>query len=646
MAEKYHLSFSIGPVQAFVTQARRTRDLWVGSVLLSWLAESALVAVENEFEEKFEQGTATTILPDRSGIRGKLTSIESGFGGIPNRFEIEFESANDAARSGTVAQQGFQNAWQTACDAVWMMIGEAEQSGNATENIWKRQTESFWELSWIVASPSGRSKTIGDMAAARKLIRNVPVTEEGGVKCSLMHEWQELSGYERRDDQTAFWNAVRRCSGVGTLDLRDGERLCAMALIKRLLPAVDTQVFGRSFQQKNWPSTAFLAAMPWLHEVQQNPTARAAADAYVAAARKAGVCQSEVEAAKDAEMPWARIDAPAWFTTSIHNNEWLMEQSDTGMLIKQLDDLYRVTAGRKPIPFYALLLMDGDSMGSLLHAIKDPTALSQCLSRFTSGVNQAVKEHGGRTVYAGGDDVLALLPATETLAIADRLSHEYQRSFVGVLEDTSEVQATISAAIVYAHWKQPLRQVLQHAHRLLDDVAKNATGRDAVAIGIVKGSGLNAQWAVPWKTLRELKMIRGDESIIHRFQESPSGDAEKKPVFNASFLCHLRDQFARLIGRLPEQPGSFGLMHDNFQANEKRQDILLALANSEYRRRLSSEDRTQSLDETREFVRPLVELTRHVIRGEQPDTRKVGFDGWRVARFLKQVDDGEMQDHE
>ena len=34
--------FSLGPVQGFVAQARRTRDLWSGSFLLSYLAGCAI----------------------------------------------------------------------------------------------------------------------------------------------------------------------------------------------------------------------------------------------------------------------------------------------------------------------------------------------------------------------------------------------------------------------------------------------------------------------------------------------------------------------------------------------------------------------------------------------------------------------------
>lgn len=58
--------FTIGPVQGFVAQARRTRDLWAGSFLLSWLAGQAMAAV-------FNQG-GTITFPDvgtKSGSSGK-----------------------------------------------------------------------------------------------------------------------------------------------------------------------------------------------------------------------------------------------------------------------------------------------------------------------------------------------------------------------------------------------------------------------------------------------------------------------------------------------------------------------------------------------------------------------------------------------
>lgn len=39
------LHFTLGPVQGFIADARRTRDLWAGSFLLSWLTGQAMAAL-------------------------------------------------------------------------------------------------------------------------------------------------------------------------------------------------------------------------------------------------------------------------------------------------------------------------------------------------------------------------------------------------------------------------------------------------------------------------------------------------------------------------------------------------------------------------------------------------------------------------
>lgn len=648
-ANNFHLSFSIGPVQAFVAQARRTRDLWCGSWLLSYLAESALVAIENEFIN------AKAIIPDRSDNCGQLTSVENATGGIPNRFEVTFDSREEAVAAGNRAAKSFHTAWEKKiAEAVRTLMEPAFKHGNQSEDIWNRQVENFWEVSWIVAQPKTDQSTIGEFAAARKLFRNVKPSEEAGVKCSLMPQWQELSGYDRSDEQKLFWRAVRKLEGIGGLDIGENERLSAIALIKRLFPKTDQKVLGQSLQQKHWPSTAFFAATPWLKEIQreQNGSALEAARTYINAAKNAGVHLSEFEAAKDAGIAWAAVDGPAWSTAAIRNNEWGIADNHQKQLLQSLRELYELMNGKKPVPFYALLLMDGDSMGKLLGALGgDPSKLSRCLGTFTSAVDRLVAspEFNGRTIYAGGDDVMAMLPAIHALPAAAKLEQNYQQAFAETLKEKASA-ATISAAIVYAHWKQPLRQVLELAHHLLDDVAKKQTGRDSLAVGIMKGSGLNAQWSAPWEFVRKQKLIDLNDSIIHQFTKDektklPSG--ESFPSFNASFLYHLRNHYSRLVGHTLDQPGSFVRFDESTNGQD---DMFLALANAEYRRRLSRDQQTsKDVDTTWEQVVPLIELSRQAVRqdGElKVDNNTFGFDGWRIARFLKQVHDGEVQDDE
>ena len=84
-----------------------------------------------------------------------------------------------------------------------------------------------------------------------------------------MGDWQEISGFVRgrqRHLQDSFWTELQRT--VGRLDIRDGERLCAVALVKRLFPKLGAtrqeRAIGWRLGAANWPSTAYMAAVPWL----------------------------------------------------------------------------------------------------------------------------------------------------------------------------------------------------------------------------------------------------------------------------------------------------------------------------------------------------------------------------------------------
>src|SRR5579884_4046007 len=46
--KQYMLLFSLGPVQSFIAQARKTRDLMLGSFLLSMLMEAAMKGLDKE----------------------------------------------------------------------------------------------------------------------------------------------------------------------------------------------------------------------------------------------------------------------------------------------------------------------------------------------------------------------------------------------------------------------------------------------------------------------------------------------------------------------------------------------------------------------------------------------------------------------
>jgi CRISPR-associated protein Cmr2 len=281
--------------------------------------------------------------------------------------------------------------------------------------------------------------------------------------------------------------------------------------------------------------------------------------------------------------------------------------------------------------------MDGDSLGELLGQLGSPRALSECLATFAGKVDGIVKKNDGRTVYAGGDDVLALVPASQALKTAEQLCDQYRDAF------SSTDTATISAAIVFAHWRYPLRQVLRTAHRLLDDAAKDQTGRDSIALGIVLGSGLKAVWSVPWSVLRGQNV--GTTSLFEMVEEHfGSDDKDEQAKFSASYLYLLRERFGRLFDDSKDQPGAFNRI-------PFAPVLLRDLAHAEYRRRMPQKERNViSQQNTQQIIDQLMSLSREWKRNK-PDVPKAdpntfAFDGWRVARFLRQLQDGKVGDHD
>lgn len=638
MSERIHLSVTVGPVQAFVAQARRTRDLWAGSWLLSFLSETALAAAENT--------GGITLIPYRQKEQHGKVSV-SAIGGYPNWFELSFDSQKDAERGAELAIENFYKQWRKIAAAVWQSSVEpVVEFGHKTKAIWQRQIEAFWEISWIINPPDKEKGTIGDLMAIRKNLRNVSATEEPGTKCSLIPVYQEISGHFGHghwEKQKGFWKELAK--NVPKLDVKEGERLCAIALIKRLFPRVIDKAVGENvsndLKRISVPSTAFMAALPWLKQLGADSLKMA--KQYADDSVKAGYEKAEYKAARNNGIDWASPSGNIWFISSLRQNEPKLEDKAVQDLIDQLKSIYQHTDDKKPVPFYAMLLMDGDSMGSLLKHLGNPTQLSQCLGTFSEQVDRIINHHSGWTVYAGGDDVMALLPSESALIAADQLRIAYQNSFVNT--PASDI-ATISGAIVYSHYHYPLLNVLSTAHHLLDDIAKDKTGRDALAIGIIPSSGLNTVWSVPWSVVQGEPT--GCQNLGLLIDQFDAGEQDYKlPHFNASYLYLLQEQFIRLFDQVLDYPGEYGTV-------TTEPDMLLDLANSEYRRRMNKEDRLKHPPETtKEKVRPLMTLSQQWLR-KQTDSgfaitsapSTFSFDGWRAARFLKQIKEGKVADHD
>ncbi|MGB9887668.1 MAG: type III-B CRISPR-associated protein Cas10/Cmr2 [Moorellales bacterium] len=533
------LHFTLGPVQGFVAQARRTRDFWAGSFLLSYLAGQAMACVL--------QAGGRLILPavaeDRDRVTDpllaailRLNAAEKVLEGpslatLPNRFQARVPEGFDPE----ACVRAVRRAWEELAAAVWRRYVEpVAAQGRATATIWQRQVGGFWDLSWVVGPEPA-------LLERRKNWRSyVPPVEEGD-KCTLMGSWQELSGYVRsreREPQEAFWAAIRQ--RIGGHELGEEERLCAIALIKRLLPLVSREVLWEL--PARYPSTPFIAAVPWIRGViRAHPEA---ARHYAAKAVKLGGYKEDPDSIaglkeelknRPEAREFASLDANCFFPAALANPRlWGASPSESEELRRELSGALR-ELGPPASPFYGLLLMDGDRLGRLLGEYGH-SRVSAALQRFSEQVQELVRRHDGVTVYAGGDDVLALLPLDGALPAAIALRRAYGDSFRE--ESTNrKIPATISGAIVYAHYSTPLTTVVREAHRLLDEVAKEQIGRDSLAITVWRGPGPVLTWAAPWDVF-----VEGEGNLIDRLATQMGGadpEKESEREFTTSFFYRL-----------------------------------------------------------------------------------------------------------
>lgn len=510
MSRYFH--FTLGPVQNFVAQARRTRDFWAGSFLLSYLAGVAML------ETQRQNGKIKFPVPDPN----YLSWIENGHGpqekpkhgGIPNRFMAE---VNDAFQA-TKVEKAVKAAWRELADRVWTQdlkdIGDTQ-----TRTIWDRQINNFWDISWVLT----QNKEATDLLDRRKNWRSHYLRPEPGMKCMAMEGMQELSGAERPGEGEKFWKDLRK--KIDKADLRDKERLCAIAYVKRRFVHYFDQGFTAEMPDRKWtahgwelpkavPSVTYIAAAPWLagaiRKARQNPDIEAALwhlhDAAVALTGY-GEKSTQIKCVRDAgdERRWEALDGHVFFEADLRGDK-LYGDDDRGQAVATLAALNALCHSADlgpPAPYYAMLLMDGDSLGKHMSDPAKRELISAALNTFTGGVQRIVEEeHSGFLIYAGGDDVLALLTLDDALSCAQKLRDSYTDAFKHAKAEkpgAEDFPATISAAIEYAHYRLPFTKVLADAHELLDEVAKDGRGRDAMAARVWKQSGLHVTWAQPWE---------------------------------------------------------------------------------------------------------------------------------------------------
>ena len=589
------LHISIGPVQGFVAQARRTRDLWAGSFLLSWMSGQLMAAVLQKggdivFPTVRDEEDAITD-PMLAAILGKPLpkNPHPKIGSLPNRFKAQVPANFDPK----VAVNEAKQRWQNLAETIWKSfvenaLNENEDQRNLTRAIWERQIKSFWEIQWVKGEHPANKGEDAKWLDSRKNWRSHWPPEEGGDHCTTMGSWQELSGLVRsrqRKEQDNFWNALRK--NVGRLDLQDDERLCAIALVKRLFPKLENgqlkKTIGWSFQTKNWPSTAYMAIAPWLMHIADNPTLHPKLGGYVKTIRESvdnktfNQLTSEYETRLSVLKPLGQssnLDGNLFLETALANPRATPLTNDppkTGeddpdketreKLLQSLKKLGKEVGGDAK-PYYALLLMDGDRLGKLLRTLGEKE-VSEALNQFVKQVEEIVRCNNGVTIYAGGDDVLAMLPATQAIQCARQLGKAYDEAFHNLVDANKkhETLTTASCAIVFSHYHNPLRDVMKLARKELDEVAKEQNGRNSLALAIMQPSGVHNRW------VSQFDGLTAQPESLEKLRETI---AQNKDLYSTGFFYNLRERYGKWFSQCGEEDHYAIALAEYYKGNQPK----------------------------------------------------------------------------
>lgn len=143
--------------------------------------------------------------------------------------------------------------------------------------------------------------------------------------------------------------------------------------------------------------------------------------------------------------------------------------------------------------YIAVIALDGDHMGETLSNFKtqaEHRAFSKKLAEFARSVS--IRPEDGRLIYAGGDDVLAVVKASRAIPLARELAKQFTEMVA-----VSGISA--SAGIAVGSSKAPLQDLVHEAHAA-EGRAKHVYGRDALAVSVVKRSGEIIHWGCKWNS--------------------------------------------------------------------------------------------------------------------------------------------------
>lgn len=524
---RYLFQITIGPVQEFIATARRSRDLWFGSFLLSELSRAAAQAIPDWQNQ--------LIFPAPNVITQAGSDAEYEPANVANKIVAVIDT-DDVQQFGASIEQAILKQLRQQRDKAFKHI----IWDSADRQLAEQQIEDMLECYWAAVPYDGTNYStqravLEQLLAARKATRSfqqVKLSERQGhyPKSSLDGQRESVipeSAYPQRSD-----NASERKRKLADLykhfGAKQGERLSGVDLLKRhgrclATPDKTDDIFT------DFPSTSHFAALPFLQQLiaQHNSDKVRTAFQHYRQGLEGLITQNRMVKLEQLNRRYhCYLPVLEYYDASILYETRLAEEIDAKdeptrqQALHLLQEFFHAAANdARPGAYYALLQADGDSMGQVIdnqQSADEHRELSQKLAEFAGGVREIVEGYRGALIYAGGDDVLAFLPVDTVLKCAQTLHTHFDEMVGGQFKREESDQprfvtakqrpATLSVGIAICHHLEPLSEALALVRRA-EQAAKHVqdrqgqTVKNGLAIAIEKRSGepqlISGRWNDP-----------------------------------------------------------------------------------------------------------------------------------------------------
>jgi CRISPR-associated protein Cmr2 len=539
---------SLPSVQRFIAESRTTSDVSSASSIYSAIAERVL--------RSFDDAQGELVLPAMApGRRDQQANAVGASSGMPNRVVALFPPhKGEAATRRAVAD--VDKAWQGWIRAAFGLSGAQQLP----------ETPGFPAVQWVCVGP-------------------LP----GGYREQWIEAHRLLAARKRvHDFEWAEWRRSALCSASPRWPAADPPA----GLKEHEKAALSTTGWVKRRWRKTvqglggFPSTSSIASAPFRDQVLKRLDDE---DVLASVRNLARAAQAVIRQTQGGDVRETRIagllsplpDPQDWFASTagpwVYLERWQADSLARESKVDPASIRADVEAGRRaaarlhtvmreryrepePAAYLAVIVQDVDNMGRFLGGLarsinQKKLTVSAPEHRRVSGLLQGVAGNQrdllgadrilGVPVYAGGDDLLAFVPARNALE-AVKQCHK------AIPPDLP----TASTAVMFFHYHAGLQGVLSRARDLLDEAKKRVDDKHALAVGYIRRSGVSEasiqQWTADGGQAADLFAVfaaDAEHRLSPRLLADLERDKEELAALSAAHADVFRAELARLVRR-------------------------------------------------------------------------------------------------